>query len=126
MPICYFLFFSNGCGSLDVYFDDSPDSWLRLEPGFSRCCHEHDLCYDTCNEDKDLCDLKFKKCLYAVCRMLQEEPTPQPRRTQLDQQTCKAKAKLAYMAVMAVGCQLYRDAQKQACTCIRTNTRNEL
>lgn len=21
------------------------------------CCNDHDICYDTCNKDKELCDL---------------------------------------------------------------------
>ena len=36
----------------------------------SSCCAVHDECYDTCGEDKDLCDLTFRKCLYKVCRWL--------------------------------------------------------
>ena len=37
------------------------------------CCHTHDLCYDECGADKDLCDLHFKKCLYKVCSNKEEE-----------------------------------------------------
>lgn len=57
---------SNGCGSLDVIFDDSENSLLHVEKEFSVCCDEHDVCYDTCGEDKDLCDLTFRKCLYRT------------------------------------------------------------
>lgn len=31
------------------------------------CCKEHDICYGTCNKNKDECDEKFKKCLYKIC-----------------------------------------------------------
>lgn len=31
------------------------------------CCNAHDVCYDTCNSDKELCDLDFKRCLYKYC-----------------------------------------------------------
>lgn len=31
------------------------------------CCDDHDICYDTCNKDKELCDLDFKRCLYSYC-----------------------------------------------------------
>lgn len=34
---------------------------------FIHCCDEHDICYGTCLNDKDECDLKFKKCLYKRC-----------------------------------------------------------
>ena len=84
---------SNGCGSLDIIFDDSENSLIHVEKEFrwiawmkkwfgtnalvekklnsafnSSCCGVHDECYDTCGEDKDLCDLTFRKCLYKVCR----------------------------------------------------------
>ena len=44
------------------------DAWIEAEPGMIECCNEHDMCYDTCNADKDECDFRFKKCLYAVCK----------------------------------------------------------
>ena len=31
------------------------------------CCNSHDICYDTCLSDKELCDLDFKRCLYKFC-----------------------------------------------------------
>ncbi|XP_050311094.1 uncharacterized protein LOC126746775 isoform X2 [Anthonomus grandis grandis] len=31
------------------------------------CCNTHDICYDTCNADKEVCDLDFKRCLYRHC-----------------------------------------------------------
>ena len=103
---------SNGCGSLDVIFDDSEDSLIHMEAGFMECCHEHDLCYDTCGADKDLCDLTFKRCLYSVCKGKAETQI-------LDKKACKIKAKLAYMSVIGVGCQSFRSAQKDACVCVK-------
>ena len=50
---------SNGCGSLDIIFDDSENSLIHVEKEFSECCGDHDECYDTCGEDKDLCDHVF-------------------------------------------------------------------
>lgn len=52
---------SNGCGSLGIKLDTS------MFPGFEKCCDSHDKCYDTCNEDRDECDMVFKDCLNAVC-----------------------------------------------------------
>ncbi len=101
---------SNGCGSLDFLFDDSEESFVYVEKEFSSCCDIHDHCYDTCLEDKDECDLKFKKCLYKVCRSKKGE--------YFGTKKCKLKAKLFYMTVLGVGCQSYLEAQKQACQCV--------
>lgn len=103
---------SNGCGSLDVVFDDKEDSWIYVEKEFSSCCEDHDYCYDTCGADKDLCDVKFRKCLYQVCR-------GEDKKRYLDNKKCKLKAKLFYMAVVGVGCGLYKESQKQACLCVK-------
>jgi len=104
---------SNGCGSLDVIFDDSENSLIHVEKEFSSCCNVHDECYDTCGEDKDLCDLTFRKCLYSVCRKDEHKQF-------LDNKKCKLKAKLFYIAVVGVGCTPYKNAQKNACECVKT------
>jgi len=101
---------SNGCGSLDIIFDDTENSLIHVEKEFSDCCGVHDECYDTCGEDKDLCDLSFRKCLYRVCRSEEHSRF-------LDNKKCKLKAKLFYMAVVGVGCQPYKNAQRNACVC---------
>ena len=104
---------SNGCGSLDIIFDDSENSLIHVEAEFSECCNVHDECYDTCGEDEDLCDLSFRKCLYRVCRKDEHKRF-------LDNKKCKLKAKLFYMAVVGVGCQPYKLAQKNACHCVKS------
>jgi len=104
---------ANGCGSLDMIFDDSQDSYIYVEKEFSDCCHNHDYCYDTCLEDKDFCDVKFRKCLYKVCG-------GENHKKYLDNKKCKLKAKLFYMTVVGVGCQPFKDAQKNACECVKT------
>ena len=38
----------------------------------------------------------------------------------LDNKKCKLKAKLFYMAVVGVGCTPFKDAQKAACDCAKT------
>jgi len=108
---------SNGCGSFDFIFDDSPESLIHVEKEFISCCNEHDECYDTCNLDKDDCDLKFKRCLYGYCKgKFGKKKKPLQY---LDRQKCKLKAKLFYVTVVGVGCQAYRDAQKKACKCVK-------
>ena len=71
----------------------------------------------TCNLDKDDCDLKFKRCLYGHCKgKFGKKKKPLQY---LDRQKCKLKAKLFYVTVVGVGCQAYRDAQKNACQCVK-------
>ena len=43
-----------------MFFDDSDDSPLFVEKEFTGCCDDHDICYDTCLEDKDMCDIRFE------------------------------------------------------------------
>lgn len=38
----------------------------------TKCCDSHDICYDTCNSAKELCDLEFKRCLYKYCDTYQQ------------------------------------------------------
>lgn len=54
---------ANGCGSLGLGI---PTEYLPAKE-MSTCCDDHDICYDTCNRDKELCDLDFKRCLYNYC-----------------------------------------------------------
>ena len=49
---------------------------------------------------------------YRVCRKDEHQKY-------LDNKKCKLKAKLFYMAVVGVGCQPYKNAQKHACECVR-------
>jgi len=103
---------SNGCGSMDVIFDDSDESLIHVEKGFTECCDEHDYCYDTCNADKDECDLKFKKCLYRQCKKDQHQLD------YLTSKACKLKAKVFFLTLVGVGCSSYLNAQEKACQCV--------
>ena len=62
------------------------------------------ICQKTC---------RFKKCLYKACKAT-------ARSEFFDAKACRAKAKLAFLAVMGVGCQPYKDAQKEACECVKS------
>ncbi len=105
----------NGCGTINFLLDSTPASPVRLDdPLFTDCCNEHDLCYDTCGADRDLCDLKFRKCLYAVCR----------EKNFLRTLPCKTQARSAWLLVQALGCPNYRESQKKACICVRDTNNN--
>lgn len=54
---------SDGCGSLGF---EIASEYLPLED-MTKCCDAHDICYDTCNSGKEVCDLEFKRCLYNYC-----------------------------------------------------------
>ena len=43
--------------------------------GVTKCCNEHDFCYDTCNNSKDSCDKVFKKCVERLCKKLKDVVT---------------------------------------------------
>ena len=66
--------------------------------------------------DKDDCDLKFKRCLYGNCKKFDNK---KKYLRYFDSQKCKLKAKVFYIAVVGVGCQSYRDAQKNSCKCVK-------
>ncbi|XP_068247073.1 group XIIB secretory phospholipase A2-like protein [Palaemon carinicauda] len=100
----------NGCGSLGVFFDKEDLS----RPEMEGCCNEHDLCYDTCGSDKEVCDRKFKSCLYNTCKENEKDMD------MFSSKTCKGGAKLLYTATMALGCASYKDAQSNACICVDT------
>lgn len=74
----------------------------------TKCCDAHDICYDTCNSDKEKCDLEFKRCLYKYCEGYQSSTVIN---------TCKAAAKVLFTGTTALGCKSYMDAQKEACYC---------
>jgi len=107
---------SNGCGSygLEEYLKAD---YLPLEE-FVECCHSHDRCYGTCGEDREDCDLRFKKCLYARCRESRDSVS------HLKYKGCQAGAKLLYTGTTAVGCKPYLEAQETACVCLpRSNNK---
>jgi len=46
LPRSGYIKTSNGCGSFDFIFDDSPDSLIHVEKEFIACCNDHDECYE--------------------------------------------------------------------------------
>ncbi len=104
---------SDGCGALNVLFDHSDESPIYLDPRFSECCDEHDLCYDTCNSDRDICDLRFRRCLYRVCDTMESKL--------FERDPCKAKARGAFIMVQLLGCPLYMASQRKACRCVTSH-----
>ncbi|KAI5625212.1 group XIIA secretory phospholipase A2 precursor [Silurus asotus] len=97
----------NGCGSplFGFHFD------IGI-PSMTKCCNQHDRCYDTCGQEKRDCDDQFHVCLETICRNVQTT-------LGLDQsvQACDSAVTLLFDAVMHLGCKPYLDSQRAACIC---------
>lgn len=78
----------------------------------ARCCDSHDICYDSCNSDKELCDLDFKRCLYKFCDTFEKGAAGN-----VVIKGCKAASKMLFTGTMTLGCKSYLDAQQRACFC---------
>ncbi|CAN0143108.1 unnamed protein product [Lampetra planeri] len=55
----------NGCGSpvFGIQFDVGV-------PAMTRCCNDHDRCYDVCGAEKRACDTAFRRCLSRICSLV--------------------------------------------------------
>ncbi|KAK7111601.1 hypothetical protein V1264_011207 [Littorina saxatilis] len=104
---------SNGCGSFGIQLDTTH------VPGIGKCCDKHDICYDTCNHQKEDCDKEFQACLMKICNAMKTHVSKDVYNG------CKSTADIMYVGTMALGCKPYRDSQKDACTCSRRR-KNEL
>ncbi|ERL84648.1 group XIIA secretory phospholipase A2 [Dendroctonus ponderosae] len=100
---------ANGCGSygLKINSDYLPSK------GMQKCCDTHDICYDTCNKDKEVCDVDFKRCLYKLCDEYSNTLGGQSSVIK----ACKGAAKILFTGTLTLGCKSYIEAQKQACYC---------
>lgn len=58
-------------------------------PSMTRCCNQHDRCYDTCGREKHECDEQFQECLETICRNVQ--------RTLGLSQTVQGKRQITYV-----------------------------
>jgi len=106
---------SNGCGSFGL--EDFLTSDVLPLDEFVECCNGHDICYGSCGNDKDECDLKFKKCLYRKCSA--EKHTM----SKLQHRGCQAGAKILYTGTTALGCKSFINSQKDACLCQKENSK---
>ncbi|CAG9799477.1 unnamed protein product [Chironomus riparius] len=107
---------SDGCGSLGMKIDTE----YLPAPEMGKCCDDHDICYDTCNSDKDICDLDFKRCLYKYCDSFEKSAAGE-----ILIKGCKAAAKMLFTGTMTLGCKAYLDAQERACFCPQLGSQNQ-
>lgn len=99
---------SDGCGSLGLKIDTDYLPAVEMEV----CCNAHDVCYDTCNSDKELCDLDFKRCLYKYCDEYEKNVVGE-----LVVKGCKTAAKMLFTGTITLGCKSYLDSQTRSCYC---------
>ncbi|KAM6221663.1 group XIIA secretory phospholipase A2 [Rhynchocyon petersi] len=97
----------NGCGS--------PLFGVHLNigiPSLTKCCNQHDRCYETCGKSKNDCDEEFQYCLSKICRDVQKT-------LGLTQhvQACETTVELLFDSVIHLGCKPYLDSQRAACWC---------
>lgn len=59
---------ANGCGALGLKIKSD---YLPITE-MTKCCDQHDICYDTCRNEKENCDVEFRKCLYNYCESYKE------------------------------------------------------
>ncbi|XP_050293156.1 group XIIA secretory phospholipase A2-like [Anthonomus grandis grandis] len=99
---------SNGCGTFGFkirtggFFMPAISNW-----GMQSCCNDHDVCYDTCASNKEICDRQFLFCLLRLCNRGDEDKV----------RDCRESAIVAAKAVENFGCVSYLYAQKSACVC---------
>ncbi|KAF5306265.1 hypothetical protein FQA39_LY08963 [Lamprigera yunnana] len=98
---------ANGCGTLGLNIDES----LLHVSEMIKCCNQHDICYDTCNTNKEVCDVDFKQCLYRFCDSYEKNVGDKVVKA------CKGTAKILFTGTLALGCKAYLDAQEKACYC---------
>lgn len=98
---------SNGCGpvGMEIPTDALPSSEM------TECCNLHDVCYDTCNSDKEKCDFDLRRCLYKICDSHAESVGATITKV------CKSVAKTLFSGTMTLGCKSYLNAQREACFC---------
>ncbi|KAH8258766.1 hypothetical protein KR038_008115 [Drosophila bunnanda] len=99
---------ADGCGSLGLRISTDYLPAAEMET----CCNAHDICYETCNSDKELCDLDFKRCLYKYCDSYEKSIA-----SDLMTKGCKAAAKMLFTGTLTLGCRSYLDCQKRSCYC---------
>jgi len=107
---------ADGCGSLGIGI--STEYLPAAE--MATCCDNHDICYDTCNKDKELCDLDFKRCLYSHCDKYEKSTVG----GELMVKGCKTAAKMLFTGSVTLGCRPYLNAQSKACYCPSSGNSN--
>lgn len=81
-------------------------------PSLTKCCNQHDRCYETCGKSKNDCDEEFQYCLSKICRDVQKTLG-----LAQNVQACETTVELLFDSVIHLGCKPYLDSQRAACWC---------
>uniref|UniRef100_A0A803JMU3 Group XIIA secretory phospholipase A2 n=1 Tax=Xenopus tropicalis TaxID=8364 RepID=A0A803JMU3_XENTR len=97
----------NGCGSpvFGLHFD------IGI-PSMTKCCNQHDRCYDSCGMMKNDCDEQFQNCLSKICTDVQKTLGISE-----SVKACETTVGLLFDAVIHLGCKPYLESQRAACIC---------
>ena len=103
---------TNGCGPETINIDRFLEN--IGEDVLISCCHQHDLCYDTCGTKQLTCDENFLNCMLKSCEQLISSLTVSK---------CQNHARLLFWIVFWTGQSAYDQAQSnQLCSRITTVT----
>ncbi len=109
---------SNGCGPEGGALSWAiPNSWGPAD--FKPACDRHDICYGTCNNNKDLCDLEMLATAIKACETAYASDVMYTLR--------KACVTIAYgygAAVSLGGDDAYETAQYEDCECVHCRSDN--
>lgn len=92
---------ADGCGK--------PGLKVNADFPFESCCHQHDVCYGSCNKHKNQCDLEFIGCMNNTCNTI--APNNECRHAAVD--LFDDTVTLAQDSA----CESYLGSQKKACDC---------
>uniref|UniRef100_A0A8C5QET6 Phospholipase A2 group XIIA n=1 Tax=Leptobrachium leishanense TaxID=445787 RepID=A0A8C5QET6_9ANUR len=81
-------------------------------PSMTKCCNQHDRCYDTCGNMKNECDEQFQSCLSKICRDVQKTLGISE-----SVQACESTVSVLFETVIHLGCKPYLESQRSACIC---------
>lgn len=102
----------NGCTS-------SPDSpWIPLcgSVSFKSSCNAHDICYGTCNSNRERCDSIFLSNLQSACRSRFGSGACRS--------ACSVVANVYHRAVRLAGARNFCQGQRNACVCVGGTPQN--
>lgn len=90
------------------YFNISEKNILSND--LRECCIEHDICYQTCDSDRNECEKNFELCLQINCESSQSVEQIEICKTSLNRiQSNNSNDKQ---------CEIFVNAQLEACVCI--------
>ena len=121
---------SNGCGPANPGWLNTiiPEGFFASLGGynFGPACDAHDICWGTCNADKNACDRAFLVGLKSQCDLWVDQLygpggafswIGPGRLKEMDRRACYADANMYHFAVANGGNSAYQAAQDEACIC---------